>query len=113
MGNGNSDMTMKVMQQITLQTNQTNQMVNDLGKMANQQAKMLEGMNNIMGNLTGLSMLLNCMQVAQLEAMDYSDKHNVMDEYQELCKKFGVKPLTGEIVPDSDEIGDTDDKEEE
>ena len=102
MGNGNNT-ELFVLQSIAKEVHQVHQMTNKLGEMSAQQAQMLEGMNNIMGNLTGLSMLLNCMQVAQLETMEYSDKQNVMNEYQDLCKKFGVKPLTGEIIPEDKE----------
>jgi len=43
-------------------------------------------------------MLLHCMQIAQLELMDTSERYEVMEVYYEYCKKYNVKPLTGIIT---------------
>ena len=110
MSNGNSDMTMKVLQGIALETHQIHQMVNKMGQISAQQAQMLNGMNNIMNNLTGLSMLSHCMQTALLDNMDEFSKADVMEIYERLCKENGVKPLTGEISG-SDETRDEPEEE--
>lgn len=98
MANGNNDPGFLLVQTVSKEIHEVHKMVNKLGQMSAQQAQLLSGMNNIMNNLTGLSMLLNCMQVAMLENMDEYAKGEVMETYQELCKENGVKPLTGEIA---------------
>ena len=86
MENGNSNPNTMALQQIATQCNQTNQMVNQIGKMANEQ-------RNILNKLIGASTHLNCLLVAQLASMDEYARSEVMKEYEELCKKCGINPL--------------------
>jgi len=103
MGNGNSNPNFLVMQAIAKQTNEIHLMVNKIGKMSAEQAKAMEAIINITNNLTGLSMLLHCMQTAQLEVMEASERYEVMEVYYEFCKKYDVKPLTGVVDPEEGE----------
>ncbi len=98
MGKGNSDPTIIVMQQIAQESHKTMTMVDQIGNMVSTQG-------NMMTNLIGLCMLLNCMQVALLENMDEYTKSDVIKEYKDLCKKYGVKPLTGvSIFPEGEDL---------
>lgn len=88
MGSNNGNQV-ALMQQLFQQMQQTAQGVNIINQ--NLTANMKQ-----MDNLSGLTMLNNCMQVALINSLDEEMKNKVISIYQLLCKQYGVKPMTDE-----------------